>query len=61
MYKVSGTGWLCKQVNIGWKTPPDTTWVPMFKLTPEQIREWNVFHQHPKRGEDNVSQDRNEA
>lgn len=53
MYKVSGTGWLCYQKVNG-------EWVPLFKLTSDQIQEWNDFHQ--SRGETrNVTSDHNEA
>lgn len=40
-YKVSGTGWLCFLEANG-------NWAPIFKLTPEQIRAWNKFHEVTK-------------
>jgi hypothetical protein len=36
-YKVSSAGWLCFEEANG-------NWIPLFKLTTEQLREWNEFH-----------------
>jgi hypothetical protein len=37
-YKVSGTGWLCGRPLMA------SRWLPIFKMTKEQIDAWNHAH-----------------